>query len=125
MGNVFYFDWEVDLIEWLQNTIGSAGQAIAKALSYIGGESACLRCMQKQELLTEYYPGENSFLDRATWHLFAFFIIRTLYYIKDRNLYYLLSDAQIPINKVMTISRDDITAKMRYLHRDVSCACSQ
>ena len=91
----------------------------------IGGESACLRCMQKQELLTEYYPGENSFLDRATWHLFAFFIIRTLYYIKDRNLYYLLADAQIPINKVMTISRDDITAKMRYLHRDVSCECSQ
>ena len=89
----------------------------------IGGESACLRCMQSQDLLTKYYPGENSFLDRATWHLFAFFITRTLYYIKDRNLYYLLSDAQIPINKVMTISRDDITAKMKYLHRDVSCAC--
>ena len=89
----------------------------------IGGESACLRCMQSQDVLTEYYPGENSFLDQAVWHLFAFFIIRTLYYIKDRNLYYLLSDAQIPINKVMTISRDDITAKMKYLHRDVSCAC--
>lgn len=91
----------------------------------IGGESACLRCMQNQELLTDYYPGENGFLDRTVWHLFAFFILRTVYYIKDRNLYYLLSDAQIPINKVMTISRDDITAKMRYLHRDVSCVCSK
>ena len=91
----------------------------------IGGESTCLRCMQNQDILTEYYPGENGFLDRPVWHLFAFFILRTVYYIKDKNLYYLLSDAQIPINKVMTISREDITAKMRYLHRDVSCACSK
>ena len=91
----------------------------------IGGESACLRCMQNQDILTEYYPGESGFLDRAVWHLFAFFILRTVYYVKDKNLYYLLSDAQIPINKVITISREDITAKMRYLHRDVACACSK
>lgn len=89
----------------------------------IGGESACLRCMQAQDILTEFYPGENGFLDRAVWHLFAYFIIRILYYIKGRNLYYLLSDAQIPINKVMTVSRDDMTAKMKYLHRDVNCPC--
>ena len=89
----------------------------------IGGESACLRCMQNQDILTEYYPGENGFLDWPVWHLFAFFILRTVYYIKDKNLYYLLSDAQIPINKVMTISREDITAKMRYLHRDTGCKC--
>ena len=42
MGNVFYFDWEVDLIEWLQKTVGSAGQTIAKALSTIGGETVTL-----------------------------------------------------------------------------------
>ena len=42
MGNVFYFDWEVDLIEWLQKTIGSAGQAIAKAVTFIGGETVML-----------------------------------------------------------------------------------
>ena len=89
----------------------------------IGGESACLRCMQNQDILKEFYPGENGFLDRAAWHLFAYFIIRILYYIKGRNLYYLLSDAQIPINKVMTVSRDDMTAKMKYLYRDVSCPC--
>ncbi len=42
MGNVFYFDWEVDLIEWLQKTIGSFGQTIAKTLSAIGGETVTL-----------------------------------------------------------------------------------
>ncbi len=89
----------------------------------IGEESACLQCMQNQDVLNQYYSGENCFLDRAFWHLSAFFIIRILYYIKDRNLYYLLSDAQIPINKVMTVSRENITAKMCYLHRDTGCKC--
>lgn len=89
----------------------------------VGGESACLRCMQNQGVLKEFYPGENGFLDRPGWHLFAFFILRILYYIKGKNLYYLLSDAQIPINKVMTVSRDDMTAKMKYLYRDTSCTC--
>ena len=42
MGNVFYFDWEVDLIEWLQNAMGSAGEAISKVLSIIGGETVSL-----------------------------------------------------------------------------------
>ena len=42
MGNVFYFEWDVNLIEWLQKTIGSAGQAIAKAVTFIGGETVML-----------------------------------------------------------------------------------
>ena len=42
MGNVFYFDWEVDLIEWLQNAMGSIGEGIAKAVSSIGGETISL-----------------------------------------------------------------------------------
>ena len=42
MGNVFYFDWELDLIEWLQKSIGTAGQTIAKGLSLIGGETITL-----------------------------------------------------------------------------------
>ena len=42
MGNVFYFDWEVDLIEWLQKATGSVGQMIAKALSAVGGETVTL-----------------------------------------------------------------------------------
>ena len=42
MGNTFYYEWEVDLIEWLQNTMGSIGEGIAKALSFIGGETISL-----------------------------------------------------------------------------------
>ncbi len=42
MGNVFYFDWEVNLIEWLQNTMGSVGEGIAKALSFVGDETMML-----------------------------------------------------------------------------------
>lgn len=89
----------------------------------IGGESACVHCMQNQGILEDYYSGENSFLDKAVAHLFMYFIIRILYYIKDNNLYYLLSDAQIPINKVMTVMKENLTAKMKYLHRDIACSC--
>ena len=42
MGNVFYFDWEVHVIEWLQQNMGTAGTAAAKAASTIGGETISL-----------------------------------------------------------------------------------
>ena len=42
MGNIFYFQWEVDLIQWVQNTMGSAGTALAKVFSFIGGETMSL-----------------------------------------------------------------------------------
>ncbi len=42
MGNVFYFDWEVDLIEWLQYAAGSVGQTISKAVTFVGGETMTL-----------------------------------------------------------------------------------
>ena len=42
MGNVFYFDWEVDLIEWLQNAAGNFGQAVSKVVTFIGGETVTL-----------------------------------------------------------------------------------
>ena len=42
MGNTFYFNWEVDLIEWLQKNLGSVGEGISKALSVIGGETVSL-----------------------------------------------------------------------------------
>ena len=45
MGNVFYFDWEVSMIEWLQNTLGSASTVITKVLSFIGGETGMLIVM--------------------------------------------------------------------------------
>ena len=42
MGNVFYFDWEVKLIEWLQQNMGAAGSFAARAASFIGGETVSL-----------------------------------------------------------------------------------
>ena len=38
MGNIFYFEWEPALIEWLQAHIGSAGTAIAAFISNFGEE---------------------------------------------------------------------------------------
>jgi len=45
LGNVFYFDWEVSLIEWLQNTLGPASMAITKVFNFIGGETGMLIVM--------------------------------------------------------------------------------
>ena len=42
MGNIFYFDWEVDLIEWLQQTLGSVGKFLAEAFAFVGGETCML-----------------------------------------------------------------------------------
>ena len=42
MGNIFYFDWEVDLIEWIQNTMGSVGEAISKVVTFLGSETCLL-----------------------------------------------------------------------------------
>ena len=38
MGNVFYFEWEPTLIEWLQAHVGSIGAAIASFISSFGEE---------------------------------------------------------------------------------------
>ena len=40
--NTFFFDWEVSLIEWLQNSLGSVGEAVSKAVTFIGGEAVML-----------------------------------------------------------------------------------
>ena len=42
MGNIFYFDWEVDLIEWIQQSMGKAGEILAKTASFIGEETIML-----------------------------------------------------------------------------------
>ena len=38
MGNIFYFDWEPALIEWLQANLGSFGAALASFISNFGEE---------------------------------------------------------------------------------------
>ena len=45
MGNVFYFEWEVRLIEWLQNALGPASTALLKVFTFIGGETGMLIVM--------------------------------------------------------------------------------
>ncbi|MED9904698.1 MAG: hypothetical protein UFG06_11010 [Lachnospiraceae bacterium] len=89
-----------------------------------GGESACLNCMQRDGSLSKYYPGGNAYMDSTYYHLLLFFILRTLFYIKGKNLYYLLQDAQIPINKVFTITKEDITVQVDYIYRSVGCGCN-
>ena len=42
MGNVFYFDWEVDLIEWIQQNMGKVGEYASRIFSFIGGETVTL-----------------------------------------------------------------------------------
>ena len=42
MGNVFYFDWEISLMAWLQANLGGAGKQIAKIFSFLGGELVCV-----------------------------------------------------------------------------------
>ena len=45
MGNIFYFQWEIDLIAWLQQVMGKAGSIAAKVMSFIGGETFMLLLM--------------------------------------------------------------------------------
>lgn len=55
VGNIFYFDWEVSLIEWIQNSMGRVGEYASRVLSFIGGETfslllliALLFCYRKE-----------------------------------------------------------------------------
>lgn len=45
MGNVFFFPWEVDLIEWLQQNSGPVENTFTKIFSFIGGETFSLLVM--------------------------------------------------------------------------------
>ena len=42
LGNIFYFDWEVSLIEWVQRSMGQVGEIAARVMSFIGGETITL-----------------------------------------------------------------------------------
>ena len=42
MGQAFFFEWEVSLIEWLQQNLGSIGNGLAKVMSTIGGDTGVL-----------------------------------------------------------------------------------
>ena len=42
VGNTFYFEWEVSLIQWLQSWIGTVGVAIASAFTMLGEDLICV-----------------------------------------------------------------------------------
>lgn len=42
IGNTFYFEWEVALIEWFQSWIGNAGVTIASAFTMLGEDLICV-----------------------------------------------------------------------------------
>ena len=42
MGNIFFFQWEVDLIAWLQQNMGKVGEIASRVASFIGGETISL-----------------------------------------------------------------------------------
>jgi len=42
MGNTFYFEWEVALMQWLQSWLGTVGVAIASAFTMLGEDLICV-----------------------------------------------------------------------------------
>lgn len=42
IGNTFYFEWEVSLIQWLQSWIGTVGIAIASVFTMFGEDLICV-----------------------------------------------------------------------------------
>ena len=42
MGNTFYFDWEVGLMQWIQSWLGPVGTAIASVFSEMGEQLVCV-----------------------------------------------------------------------------------
>jgi undecaprenyl-diphosphatase len=41
-GNVFYFEWEVSLIQWIQSWLGTVGVTIASVLTIFGEDLICI-----------------------------------------------------------------------------------
>ena len=42
MGNTFYFEWEVALMQWIQSWIGPVGTAIAAVITEMGDQLVCV-----------------------------------------------------------------------------------
>ena len=42
MGNTFYFEWEVALMQWIQSWLGPVGTAIASVISEMGEQLVCV-----------------------------------------------------------------------------------
>lgn len=90
----------------------------------VGGESACLECLEHGELFEKYYGIKSVPIDSVFRYMLMFLIKRTLCYVKENDLYILLGDVQIPINKIFKIDRFTMRGEFDYIYRDVDCTCS-
>lgn len=90
----------------------------------IPGESACIRCLINQTSSIAYFKEENySVISKIYIYFLLGLILRTLFYISGDRLKYLLEDAQIPINRVFSINKEDLLGEVEYFHKDVNCSC--
>ena len=42
IGNTFFFEWEVALIEWIQSWLGSFGTAVSSVFTLFGEQMICI-----------------------------------------------------------------------------------
>lgn len=90
----------------------------------VSSESACLKCMDKDQILNKYYDNHNQELTCDIYmHLLCYFIKRTLYHIKGDNLTNLLEDVQIPINKIFSINKGNLKGEVSYIYKNIYCHC--
>lgn len=90
----------------------------------VGGESTCLECLECNDLYDKYYGGKGVPMDSVFIYMLLFLVKRTLCYVKENDLYILLGDVQIPINKIFRINRITMRGEFDYVYRDIKCSCT-
>lgn len=90
----------------------------------VGGESTCLKCLEHNGLFEKYFRAKSVPIDSVFRYMLLFFVKRTLCYVKENDLYILLGDVQIPINKIFKINRLTMRGEFDYIYRDINCNCS-
>jgi hypothetical protein len=90
----------------------------------VGGESTCLECLEHSGHYEKYYGVKSIPIDSVFRYMLLFLIKRTLCYVKENDLFILLGDVQIPINKIFKINRLNMRGEFDYIYRDIKCSCS-
>jgi len=90
----------------------------------IGGESTCLECLEHNGLFEQYFGRKSVPVDSVFRYMLLFLIKRTLCYVKEDDLFILLGDVQIPMNKIFKINRLTMRGEFDYIYRDAECNCT-